>query len=144
MFKVTGVGVSTNGIGTAQFTGVVTHFNLTGNLNYPNIRENDILEIGTEQVRVLNVDKRLSRVRVERSVNGVVGVGHTVGTSATITQRKISISAGFKTDIDYRVNKEIYFNPVESVGLGTYLGLIFVFLKSSPTNEVPRGITTPP
>ncbi len=123
VFKVAGVGVATNGIGPANFTGFVTFFNLTGNLNYPNIRENDILEIGTEQVKILNVDKRLSRVRVQRAVNGVVGVSHTVGTAATITQRKISINAGFKTDIDYRVNKELYFNPVESVGLGSTGGV---------------------
>ena len=31
-----------------------------------------------------------------------------------------------------------------SVGLGTYFGLIFVFLKSKPTSDVPLGITTPP
>ena len=31
-----------------------------------------------------------------------------------------------------------------SVGLGTYFGLIFVFLKSNPTSDVPRGTMTPP
>ena len=31
-----------------------------------------------------------------------------------------------------------------SNGLGTYLGLTLVFLKSKPTIEVPLGITTPP
>ena len=31
-----------------------------------------------------------------------------------------------------------------SVGFGTYNGLIFVFLKSKPTIEVPLGTTTPP
>ena len=31
-----------------------------------------------------------------------------------------------------------------SVGFGTYFGLIFVFLKSSPTSDVPLGIITPP
>ena len=31
-----------------------------------------------------------------------------------------------------------------SVGLGTYFGLTFVFLKSKPTMEVPLGTTTPP
>ena len=30
------------------------------------------------------------------------------------------------------------------VGEGTYFGLIFVFLKSKPTIEVPRGTITPP
>ena len=31
-----------------------------------------------------------------------------------------------------------------SVGLGTYFGLTFVFLKSNPTIDVPLGTTTPP
>ena len=33
---------------------------------------------------------------------------------------------------------------VSSVGFGTYFGFIFVFLKSSPTIDVPRGTITPP
>ena len=123
VFKIAGVGISTNGVGTVSYTGLVTYFNLTGNLNYPNIRENDILGIGTEKVKVLNVDNRLSRVRVLRSINGVVGVAHTVGTGVTVSERKLSIIAGFKTDISYRVNKQIYFNPVETVGLGSTGGV---------------------
>ena len=31
-----------------------------------------------------------------------------------------------------------------SVGLGTYNGLILVFLRSNPTIDVPLGTTTPP
>ena len=33
---------------------------------------------------------------------------------------------------------------LSSVGFGIYLGLIFVFLKSNPTIDVPRGTMTPP
>ena len=33
---------------------------------------------------------------------------------------------------------------MDMVGFGTYFGLIFVFLKSSPTIEVPLGMITPP
>ena len=33
---------------------------------------------------------------------------------------------------------------LSSVGLGTYNGLILVFLKSNPTIDVPLGTTTPP
>ena len=56
------IGVTTNtialtsGIGSTSVTGIVTYFSVAGNLNYPNIRENDILGIGTEKVKVLNVD----------------------------------------------------------------------------------------
>ena len=123
VYTLTGVGTTGVGIGTLEATGIVTFFNVAGDLNYPNIRENDILQIGTERVKVLNVDTRLSRLRVLRAVNGVVGVSHTVGTGATITQRKLSIDAGFKTDFAYKVNKQIYFNPSETVGLGSTAGV---------------------
>ena len=33
---------------------------------------------------------------------------------------------------------------LSSVGFGTYNGLILVFLKSSPTTDVPLGTTIPP
>jgi hypothetical protein len=123
VYKVAGVGTTSSGIGTVEATGIVTYINVVGNLNYPNIRENDILQIGTETVKVLNVDLRLSRLRVRRSVNGIVGVSHTVGTGVTSLQRKLTIVSGFKTDFTYRNNKQVYFNPVETVGLGSTGGV---------------------
>ena len=123
VYKVAGVGTTSSGIGTVEATGIITYINVVGNLNYPNIRENDILQIGTETVKVLNVDPRLSRLRVRRSVNGIVGVSHTVGTGVTSLQRKLTIASGFKTDFAYKTNKEVYFNPVETVGLGSTGGV---------------------
>ena len=123
VYRVAGVGTTSSGIGTVEATGIVTYINVVGNLNYPDIRENDILQIGTETVKVLNVDPRLSRLRVRRSVNGVVGVSHTVGTGVTSLQRKLTITSGFKTDFAYRTNKQVYFNPAETVGLGSTAGV---------------------
>ena len=37
--------------------------------------------------------------------------------------RKLSVNVGYKTTYDYKVNKEIYFNPSESVGIGTTIGV---------------------
>ena len=45
---------------------------LSGNLTYPSIAANDILGIGTERVKVLNVDKKRSRIRILRAVDGTV------------------------------------------------------------------------
>ena len=123
VYTVVGVGTTSSGIGTVEATGIVTYINVSGNLNYPNIRENDILGIGTEQVKVLNVDPRLSRLRILRSINGVVGVSHTVGTGVTVLQRKLTIAAGFKTEFEYKTNKQIYFNPADTVGLGSTAGV---------------------
>jgi hypothetical protein len=123
------IGVTTNtialtaGIGSTATTGIVTYFSVAGNLNYPNIRENDVLGIGTEKVKVLNVDARSSRIRVLRAVNGTVGSSHSVTNVLYENSRKLIINAGFRSQYDYKVNREIYFNPIDAVGLGTTSGI---------------------
>ena len=48
--------VLTLGVGTTGQTGLTTYFYISGDLGYPTLRENDILGIGTENVKVLNID----------------------------------------------------------------------------------------
>jgi hypothetical protein len=123
------IGVTTNtisltaGIGSTAITGIITYFSVAGNLNYPNIRENDVLDIGTEQIKVLNVDTRSSRIRVLRAINGTVGSSHSVTDVLYENTRKLIINAGFRSQYDYKVNREIYFNPIDAVGLGTTSGI---------------------
>ena len=72
ILTLSGVGSTSSGLGTDGVTGIVTTFEVTGNIGYPAIRENDILGIGTEKVQVLNIDRKLSRIRVIRAVDGTV------------------------------------------------------------------------
>ena len=118
-----GIATDVVGISSAYTTGIVTYFNVNGNLSYPNIRENDILGIGSERVKVLNVDSKLSRIRVLREYDGTIGHSHTTGKNIYEDSRRLTIDAGFKTDYNYRLNRQIYFNPLESVGLGTTAGV---------------------
>jgi hypothetical protein len=119
------VGVTTNtisltsGIGSTSVTGIVTYFSVAGNLNYPDIRENDVLGIGTERVKVLNVDNKSSRIRVLRGIDGTVGSSHSVTDILYEIPRKLIVNAGFRSQYDYKINREIYFNPVDSLGIGT-------------------------
>jgi len=125
------IGISTNtfsltaGVGTTGATGIVTYFSIAGNLNFfdGTIRENDVLGIGTEQIKVLNVDARASRIRVRRAINGTVGSAHSVDSVLYERSRKFKINAGFSSQFDYKVNREIYFNPIDAVGLGTTSGI---------------------
>jgi hypothetical protein len=125
------IGISTNtfsltaGVGTTGATGIVTYFSLSGDLNPFTgiIRENDVLGIGTEQIKVLNVDTRASRIRVRRAINGTVGSAHSVTDVLYERSRKFTINAGFSSEFDYKVNREIYFNPIDAVGLGTTSGI---------------------
>ena len=123
ILKLAGVGTTSSGIGSIGETGIATYFNVQGNLNFPNVRENDILEIGTERVKVLNVDSKLSRIKVLRAINGTVGSSHTVSTLLYEDPRKLTVKVGFNTTYDYKLNKQIYFDPAESVGVGSTSGI---------------------
>ena len=118
-----GVGSTAVAIGTDGFTGLTTYFSVTGNLGYPHIRENDILQSGTEKFKVLNIDVESSRIRVLRKVSGSIGTTLSVGDHFYEIPRKLKISSGFKTDSNLNFNKEIYFNPAESIGIGTISGI---------------------
>ena len=111
----------TLGVGTTAATGLTTYFYVSGDLNYPTIRENDILGIGTEQVRVLNIDNRAKRIRVRREQDGIpCGLAHTNRTVLFEDPRKFRVNVGtLKTTNALAVNKEFYFYPQEAVGVGT-------------------------
>ena len=72
------VGVTTStlvlraGVGTTGSTGITTYFDIYG-FGIDNIVENDVFKIGDEKVKILNVDKVSSRVRVLREVLGTSG-----------------------------------------------------------------------
>ena len=124
------IGISTlkyslqSGISTSSATGIVTNFYISGDIS--SLRDNDIISIasstGTEKIKVLNVYPQESRIRAIRSINGI-GVSHFATDIVTKNNRDFTINSGVKTSYDYKLNKQIYFNPVESVGLGTTSGV---------------------
>ena len=120
---VAGVGTTSVAIGTDGATGIVTHFDVLGDLTFPTIRSNDILGIGTETIKVLNVDRANSRIRVLRGVNGVTGVSHTITSEILEHPRKLIVNSGFTSTYQYRINKQLYFEPQESVGVSTLGGV---------------------
>ena len=120
------IGISTNlltiaqGISTEGITGIVTYFPVNGEIKWPFIKENDVYQIGVEQVKVLNIDEVNSRLRVLRLYNNVMGVSHTIGKVATELPRKFTINpSGSSTTIEQKINKELYFDAIEAVSIGT-------------------------
>ena len=143
VFKIVGLGTTGVAVGNTNITGLVTFFNVDSSLIRSNLVPNDILGIGTEKVKVLNLDKNNSRIRVLRAVNGTVGSAHTVGSIITEDTRRFSINSGFKTTFNFKRNKEVYFEPVESVGLGTVpvgIGSVLQF-SSFGLNTIGIGTT---
>ena len=106
-----------NAINASSNTGIVTYFDLD---SVSNIRENDLLGIGTECVKVLNVDYDSSRVRVIREYNSTTGAAHTADSLVSQKPRNFVFNSQSKLQSsDFKLNKELYFNPIESIGLGT-------------------------
>ena len=96
--------ILSQGIGTVGATGVVTFFNVEGNLE--RIRTNDRFKVGlsTETVKVLEVDTLSSRIRVLRPVEAV-GVSHTQSTILEEIPRVFTFSSGIETSFPVREDK---------------------------------------
>ena len=114
------IGVSTNNltlsynIPSPAQTGIVTYINVAGNLGFPVTSVNDVYRIGTEKIKIISIHPNDSRIRVYRSFSGSVGTAHSSGTSLVELSRKITFNSGFSTSIEYKLNREIYFDPRES------------------------------
>ena len=119
--------VLNTGIGTAAATGIVTYVNVYGRLSDTvyTIRENDILGIGTEQLKVLNVDTLNSRFRVIRGYNDTLGIGGSFDPGAIIDEipRKFAFESDVETGVEFAINRQYYFDPAEAVALGTTSGV---------------------
>ena len=114
---VAGIGTTSVAIGTTAATGIVTYFNVRG--DFQQVKPNDIYAIGTERVKILNVDAATSRIRVLREVDGTTGTSHTVGKILQEDPRRLYIQPGFVRPEYYYFNTEFYFDPAETLGIGT-------------------------
>jgi len=114
------IGVSTNtltlssDIQTPAQTGIVTYINVAGNLAFPVTSVNDVYRIGTEKIKIISIHPNDSRMRVYRSFGGSVGSAHSSGTSLIELSRKITFNSGFSTSTEYKLNREVFFDPRES------------------------------
>ena len=77
------------------------------------------INIGAETLKVLEVFKNQNILRIER---GLTGVSHTVGTAVTFSPDSFTISKSVDK-FDSIVNDKVFFNPRESVGVGTISGV---------------------
>ena len=127
----------TTGIGSTAVTGIITYFNISGFQYYDqnvigNIRENDILEVNGEKVKVLLIDRDSSRIKVLREQYGTVGISHTIYSKLKEVPRKVYLNLTGVQINDSRnlskFNKELYFDPKESLALGsTGIGTTITF-----------------
>ena len=115
--------VLTLGVGNSSATGATAYFYVSGILDYPYVRPNDILGIGTEKVKVLNIDSQTQRIRVLRAQDGTVSTAHSSSAILYENPKKFTVNVGaLKTTKLFNINDELYFDPAESVGIGTTTG----------------------
>ncbi len=109
-----------SGIGSASYTGIVTFMSVYSPIN---ASANDLFYLGPEVIKILNVDTLNSRVKILRNQNGTTGLSsYSSGYALTESPTKfVYNSAGLA--VTFFDNRELYFNPVESVGLGTTSGV---------------------
>jgi hypothetical protein len=120
------VGVSSDrwytslGINTGPVTGIVTYVYVSGSLDESIIAPDDILRIEFEKLKVLNIDKKSSRIRVLRGYDNTFAVTHSAGTLVRNDPRKLAFTAtGIVTTKQLVTNRQLYFEPNEAIGLGT-------------------------
>jgi hypothetical protein len=114
--------VLTLGVSTAN-TNDVDYLYVNGLLEFPYIKPDDIFTIDEEKVRVLNIDKKTGRIRVQRAVEGSTGASHTNSSILFEDPKKFRINVGtLKTTRVFNINSVLYIDPTESIGLGTILG----------------------
>lgn len=111
--------LNTVSIANTETTGITTYIPVVGNLNYPNVIVDDIFTINDEDLKVLSVDEKNSRIKVLRGVNETTTSAHEAGSKLTEKNRKFKINTLSLPNTKFPVNKKFYFNPVESLGIGT-------------------------
>lgn len=103
---------------TETIGGVYTDIYVT---NIPNnVSSGSNINIGGETLSILNLYPKKNILRVKREISNV-GIVHTVGTAVTFENYVFDIEKSIPY-FDSNKNVKVYFNPKESVGLGTIPG----------------------
>jgi len=101
--------------------GTINYFNVDGNLNYPFVIENDVFIIGDEEILVLSVDLDSRRIKTLRGHNSTPITQHFKNDILEEKTRKFYFDKIL--DKNYKINREYYFDPEETVGVGTTSGI---------------------
>lgn len=112
--------ILSHNVSSQVITGIVTYFKVSGNLSYSNIRENDIYQIESEKIKIVSSDKKSSTIKVIRGYDGTIGSAHTAFVPIIELSRKFNINIDLKSsNTSIKSNVQLYFDPEESLGLGT-------------------------
>ena len=108
-------------IGGSADTGITTFIPIKSD-SLSKLRENDIIQISDEKMKVLNVNLPNSSIRVLREHDGTIGVAHSLETTILYSPVRFQIKLNTENGQISKEDRELYFDPSESVGIGTTSG----------------------
>ena len=92
---------------------------------WESLRENDILAIDQERVKVLDILPENGQLRILRAVDGTTAGVHTNTAILYEDPRRFMFRTrtGIQTITSFNINSEFYFDPANVVGTGTARGV---------------------
>ena len=131
-------------ISSISVTGIVTHLNLVNVPEYPEILEDDILSVGSEDVKVLNLDSNKSRIRILRAQNSTVGSSHSSSTVVKQKSRRVEFKTSYQKSGSTKINRKLYFNPRETVAIAATwgVGITSTLFLGTEELEIPASVST--
>lgn len=112
--------ILTSDLQDTSITGLTTYISVLGDLSFPQVQVNDQYTINDDTFTILNIDRSKALLKVARSG---IGASHAQGEVLFEKSRKFYVNVGYTTSIAFNLNKEIYFNPVDSLGRGSVAGI---------------------
>jgi hypothetical protein len=108
-------------VGDFNVTGEIAYFEVYGDLNYPYVIEDDIFTIGLEKIKILSIDFVNKRIKVLRGYDSTPITEHKANSTLIEDPRKIYINT--ELNFNSKLNRKYYFDPKETVGIGTTSGV---------------------
>jgi len=122
--RTTGLGVS---MGSVNVTGLTTSVLITDWI--PDVIKdykfqiNDIVQIDSEQLKIINFDVKNNRVEMIRAQFGTAGAAHTFGSTITRVESEFTYDLDKPVDLTTKQNTAYYFNAESVVGTGSTFGV---------------------
>jgi len=113
----------TVGMAATTNSGQVEWVNVGGALGNSSLRDNDILIVDQEKVKVLDINVDAGQILVRRAQSGTTAGIHSSRAILFEDPRTFSFQvAGISTTKKFRLNRQQYFYPADVVGMGTARG----------------------
>ena len=84
---------------------------------------NDIVQIDSEQLKIINFDVKNNRVEMIRAQFGTAGAAHTFGSTITRVESEFTYELDNPVNLTTKQNTAYYFNAESVVGTGSTFGV---------------------